>query len=693
MTQPRILVVTSCTGEKKFKPENQLGFKDFENRKRLASGEKKLVQSMCTAGEMYTGMQHLRLMEGVKLLRNSFEDKAIDVNILSAGYGLIPENRMIAPYEVTFNGMKGHEVDSWASQLGIQSDFEKAIQGYDLVFLLLGENYLRSLSLAVNTRTDQTFIFLASQSSRKWIRSLNAKTFILPLSNSDAKHYRYGLVGLKGFLFKKFAEIVVTDLNWRTKVYNNPQYFKEILDYVVEPIIESEQLELSLGVARANRKIKQAKAKLEPDYLLIPDNLPPAPNIHLGMQYFIPEWDDRVDPNYDFLTDTITPNRDPYKDEVYAHELFSPEPNYDAILVSKVVIENSRRKRLQIEEIGGIHKFIRWQGKVMGDCGAFGYIKEDVPPFNTIEILDYYQKFGFDLGVSIDHLIVGPFAQEGLREMRYELTLKNAQEFIEKHQQGGYSFTPIGAAQGWNPETYANAVKELIIMGYDYIALGGLARAQTREIVEILKSIRPHLQSNIRMHLFGVARLDAIPIFRHLGLTSFDSASALRRAWLDSSANYHAQSGQMYAAVRIPSVDGQSVRIKNIVEAGICDRDTLRKLEQNALHAMRAFDKNELGIEETLSVLLEYDDFLELPRDGKVDPVAKLRRSNRHETMYLKLLTDRPWQQCNCKICSKTGVETVIFRGNDRNRRRGFHNTYIFYKKFKELLKELEISN
>jgi tRNA-guanine family transglycosylase len=112
--------------------------------------------------------------------------------------------------------------------------------------------------------------------------------------------------------------------------------------------------------------------------------------------------------------------------------------------------------------------------------------------------------------------------------MRYELTLKNAQEFIEKHQQGGYSFTPIGAAQGWNPETYANAVKELIIMGYDYIALGGLARAQTKEIVEILKAIRPHLKSNIRMHLFGVARLDAIPIFRHLGLTSFDSANALQ---------------------------------------------------------------------------------------------------------------------------------------------------------------------
>lgn len=36
------------------------------------------------------------------------------------------------------------------------------------------------------------------------------------------------------------------------------------------------------------------------------------------------------------------------------------------------------------------------------------------------------------------------------------------------------------------------------------------------------------------MHLFGVGRLNAVPVFRHLGVTSFDSASPLRKAWLDS---------------------------------------------------------------------------------------------------------------------------------------------------------------
>jgi len=351
MTQPRLLVVTSCTGEKKFKPENQLTFKDFEDRKGLAKGEKQLAHSMCTAAEMYTGMQHLRLMEGVKLLRQALGKEAVDLNILSAGYGLIPEDRAIAPYEVTFNGMKGHEVDSWSKHLGIQTAFEQAVQGYDLVFLLLGENYLRSLCLPVITRPDQTFIFLASQSSRKWIKGLAAKTCVLGLSNADAKKYSYGLVGLKGFLFKKFVDVAVQEPELLRKIYEKPDDFAPLLEPNQENL---DQLELSLDVASVAVKSVKKKGKSAiadgsdedlgeaSEFLPIPD-LPPAPNMNLGMRYFIPEWDDHVDPTYNFLTDTLTPDRDPHQDEVYAHEIY-PTPNYDAILVSKVVVEASKKK-------------------------------------------------------------------------------------------------------------------------------------------------------------------------------------------------------------------------------------------------------------------------------------------------------------------------------------------------------------
>lgn len=691
MPHPRVLVVTSCTGEKCAKPENQLTLADFKDLEQLQQREAELAEFVCAAGKMYTGMQHLRLMEGVQLLRQSLGQDAVDVAILSAGYGLIEENRAIAPYEVTFNGMKGHEVDSWAKFLGIHEAFERAIAGYDLVFVLLGDNYLRALGLPVVTQPEQTLIFLASQGSRKHIRDLAAQTFVLPLTNMDAKRYRYGLVGLKGFVFKKFAEAVSTLPELISKIHHAPQVFLDVLNNSIkEPDVQLSFPEIEIQV-KSVKPIKTQEAEEDEgedsDFLPIPD-VDPSPNMHLGMHYFIPEWDDRVSPDYNFLTDTAPENRDPYADDVYAHELY-PTPNYDGVLVSKVVVDQNKTKRAKIEDLG-IHRFIRFQKPIMGDCGAFGYIKEDVPPYETDEIVDYYERLGFNYGVSIDHLIVGPFAEPGIREKRYDLTLKNAEDFIQRHRERGHSFTPIGVAQGWNPESYAEAVKAVIQMGYDYVALGGLARAQTREILPILEAIRPHLTSSTRLHLFGVARINAIPAFRHLGVTSIDSASFLRRAWLGAGANYHTLPGKMYAAIRIPPVSQHGVRARRLIEAGVADIDTLEKLEREALKALRAFDANELDLDSTLQVILAYDELVELPKDGKVDPIAQAKRRAKHEVLYRQLLEDRPWKVCECPLCQEIGVEVVIFRNNNRNRRRGFHNTYVFYKRFKALLEELK---
>ena len=683
MYQPRVLVVTSCTGEKRSKPENQLTLEDFKDCARLQKRSCELAQFACPAGQIYTGLQHLRAMEGVELLRQSLGREAVDVMILSAGYGLIPEDKTIMPYEVTFNTMKAYEVSEWAKFLEVKEAFEKAIAGYDLVFVLLGENYLRSLCLPVETCSNQTFIFLASSKSANYIRDLAAKTFVLPLDNTDAKHYRYGLIGLKGFLFKRFAECVTREGMLLQKVYDEPEAFIQIID--TEPV----QLELPLGLPElklSTKSVKKLKFGKSEDKELIPiPDLPPVPNWHLGMQYFIPEWDDHVDPKYNFLSDALTPGRDPYEDEVYAHQIY-PTANYDGILVSKVVVESSKKKKALIQKIG-IHKFIRFPGPVMGDCGAFGYIEKEVPPYTTEEILEYYQHLGFNYGVSIDHLIVGPFAEPGVREKRYELTLKNAEEFIQKHQAGGYTFTHIGAVQGWSPESYAKAVKAYIEMGYEYIGLGGLARAPSQDILGILESIHPHLTPRTRMHLFGVGRLNAVPVFRHLGVTSFDSASPLRKAWLDSAANYHTLEGKTYAAIRIPNVDGAGVRIKRLLDAGVSDSETLKRLEGNALHTLREFDAGRVTLESTLSSLLALDELLELPRNGKVAPKEQARRLGRHAQMYRELLEEQPWKKCDCVICQEIGIEVVIFRGNDRNRRRGFHNTFVFYKRFKSLLK------
>jgi hypothetical protein len=682
---PRILVVTSCTGEKLYSPKNQLKLADFQDPVRLQKRSEELSAYQVPARQMYTGTQHLQVMEGVEKLRRSFGTQVVNVVIVSAGYGLILENEEIVPYEVTFQNMNNSEIDQWADTLEIHTQLESTISNYDLVFFLLGANYLRSLALPFKSRSDQTFMFLASGSSQQFISVPDSKKFILPLSNAEAKKYSYGLVGLKGFLFKQFALKVAHNPKLLQTVSHQPESLEKILD--TQPI----QLELSLSLPKVSPQQKQKSKKSKGRYSdgLIPiPNLPPAPNISLGMQYFIPEWDDRVDPNFNFKTDTLTPKRETYEDW-YAHQIY-PQPNYDGILVSKVVVDKSRKKKNYVEEFG-IHKALRYQGEIFGDCGAFGYIKEEKPPYKTEEILDYYTGLGFNYGVSIDHLIVGDFAKPGSREFRFGLTLDNALDFIEKcRERGDEKFTPIGAAQGWNPESYAEAVKELISMGYEYIALGGMARTPSQDIIDVLIKIQPYLKSTTRLHLFGVARLDAIPAFRHLGVTSFDSSGPLRSAWLDPDANYQTITGKTYAAVRIPPVGKNGLRIKQVVDAGISDLEELRKLEQNSLNAIRGYEEGRYSLEETLEVLLAYDYLLELPRNGKVSPVAAERRQRQHAIMYRELLEDQPWKKCDCVICQELGVEVAIFRGNDRNRRRGFHNTYVFYKRFKALIQRLQ---
>jgi hypothetical protein len=56
---------------------------------------------------------------------------------------------------------------------------------------------------------------------------------------------------------------------------------------------------------------------------------------------------------------------------------------------------------------------------------------------------------------------------------------------------------------------------------------------------------------------------------------------------------------------------------------------------------------------------------------------------------YRELLEEKPWRECDCKICKEHGIEVAIFRGNNRNRRRGFHNTRRFYDEFKRVLPKI----
>ena len=655
----RILVITSCTGEKSVESPRALTLADFRlGPAQVREREAEHAGLMRPAEELYSGQQHVRLMRGVAEYRTAHSrsgvESELDLRIVSAGYGIVRGAQKLAPYEATFQGMGKADLRAWADSLGVPQAFRDAVaEPYDLGLVLLGDDYLAACRLDAGVTLGGPTLLFCGKNALKRLPKL-ANLHPVPVSNAEAKRFSCGLVALKGELGSRILSRLALDPGFATTLTSDA----EVLDL----------LDQSAPVPGSRRAA--ARPKSDVDYVIA---LPPTWNDkphRSKLRYFIPEWDDLVDRDYDFENDVHSGGTGDWSNEVYAHQLY-PEPNYDGLLISKVVAEKSRKKKERINELG-VHRYLRVPREfpVMGDCGAFGYIAEKVPPYTTDEILDYYTRLDFDFGVSIDHLIVT--ATEAEKRERYDLTIENAAEFLQEHRKAKLPWTPIGAVQGWDARSYAAAARQYVQMGYDYIALGGLVRTATAEILKILEEVHEVVPSSVQLHLFGLARLSGLSAFSFFGVSSVDSASFLRQAWMRTTTSY-VMPGESYAALRIPEA-GKSFRAKRMTDHAELDEARILKLEQEALRSVRSYAKRKGTLDAALNGLLEYDRFVTADR---VDLSAP----------YLMTLERRPWEECGCAICIQAGVEVVIFRGNNRNRRRGFHNTFVFYRLLEQALR------
>jgi hypothetical protein len=400
------------------------------------------------------------------------------------------------------------------------------------------------------------------------------------------------------------------------------------------------------------------------------------------MQFYLPNFEDLVDPEYDFINEKHSATRKRkgrFVHDNYAHEFFS-KPIFDGMLVSKTVVSASVEERIRAS--GGVHSFYRLDTSlpIMGDCGAFSYRDKERPPYTIDEILDYYETLGFTYGVALDHLIFSSMPDEE-KSRRLKITLENAQQFLDRCRALNYKVIPVGIAQGWDAQSRQDAIQQLINMGYEHLAMGGLARSGDKVIRETLDVIYPTLRQNRQvkmLHLFGVARLSLVPDLIRYGVTSADSASPVRRAFLGTSEdNYWAKDGTRYAAIRVPEVKENGPKKRGVDSTGeVAAKNgmtitSMKTMEQKVLRLLRNYDKGNAGLEETLANVLAYD---QLHGDDR-----------EHETAYRRTLESKAWQKCGCEICNKWGIEVIIFRGNNRNRRRGFHNAYVFYQQFQDI--------
>lgn len=406
--------------------------------------------------------------------------------------------------------------------------------------------------------------------------------------------------------------------------------------------------------------------------------------------YFLPDWDDFLDVDYDFHADKFSADNRSERRQEHSIQLMRPSRICDGVLVSLAQHLGSRGmlRRLppndpeflrpaSVRDYFGLSAD-QW---AFGDCGAFSYAADHDPAISVERAVAVYELYDFDLGASVDHIPLPEImGQDGKRKKlsheernrRVRLTRANAAEFISLWKARGCKFTPVGIIQGIDAKGYARQIHEYIEMGYTHIALGGLVPRSDTEICQIVLDVVHALRAyrdRPWLHLFGIFRPKLQKLFRDCGIASFDSATYFRKAWLRSEQNYLGQNGQWYAALRVPpSADPRT--LERLKESGK-HAPTIRRLEKEALSALRRYDAGRLNIDSCLAAVLRYDRLL-----GRGETSSGSLRGS-----YKKTLEDRPWRSCKCRVCKDIGIDVVIFRGYNRNKRRGAHNTLQLYTK------------
>jgi len=411
--------------------------------------------------------------------------------------------------------------------------------------------------------------------------------------------------------------------------------------------------------------------------------------------YFLPDWDDHVDADFDFRRDQFSnPNRQE-RNQKHCIELVQPRRMCDGVLISLAQLQGSKGLLRRFaptdpESLAPTPIADRFgladDQLAFGDCGAFSYSSEDEPPISTEQAVSLYQIYGFDLGASVDHIplqvvITETGKQRRLshadRKRRVAITQRNAAEFIAVHRRRRATFEPVGIIQSIDVAGYAKQVSAYAEMGYQTIAIGGLVPRSDREVAEIATAVEraraalpASLRNDLWIHLFGIYRPKIQPALREARIDSFDSATYFRKAWLRSSQNYLAADGSWYAAVRVP-VTSDVRTLRRLRSSGLSEA-TLQRREQAALAALHAYGRRRKSLEDTLRAVLDYDKLLDR---GDGTSAEELRST------YRRTLMARPWEHCDCSICADIGIDTLIFRGYNRNKRRGAHNTLMLYER------------
>lgn len=174
------------------------------------------------ASQLYIGKE-FRILNRLK------DNYSFDHYIISAKYGLINSEEKITNYDKTFLDLTLHDIEAINEELRIRKNFEQLInsQKYKTIFLILGNQYMRTLQLKTPLKSHApiiTFLLNKNNETHQILKGENIYNIKLETSKMIKRFENYGAIDLKiGIieqLFKRYPNYDFKD---------NPEIIKSFI--------------------------------------------------------------------------------------------------------------------------------------------------------------------------------------------------------------------------------------------------------------------------------------------------------------------------------------------------------------------------------------------------------------------------------------------------------------------------------
>ena len=199
-----------------------------------------------------------------------------------------------------------------------------------------------------------------------------------------------------------------------------------------------------------------------------------------------------------------------------------------------------------VEELGGLHAFMRWDGPILTDSGGFQIfslaqmtrISEEGAAFRSHidgrlvnltpeQAISIQEALGSDVAMVLDHVVALPNSPEALRDamQRTVRWARRCREAARRADQAQFGIVQGGLEEGLRIEC-AERLVELDFAGY---AVGGLSVGETpEEMYRVLKFTVPALPRNKPRYLMGVGRPQDLLAAIAEGIDLFDCVMPTR---------------------------------------------------------------------------------------------------------------------------------------------------------------------